>query len=192
MDKSKVFIGYNQELKRCLLYKKSNNTYLDFEIGKKYKNFEILENTLISYNDLIKLKGYTPKTKVKKEYQKEKERKIPISHIFIGNIYQITEIGSKTYTYLSDEINYNFKANPIFLNRLLEKVGYDQYKDLFTEEKFRNGYKFERGDFFIPNSKESLRLFTEEFPINNVELEKSKILEKYQDKYDIRSVYGNN
>lgn len=92
MDKKKVYIGYNNKLKRCLLYKKNEKEYLDLEDAKLYKEDDLLDDSLISYDDLIKCKGLSTKHNLMKSFKKDQDEQIPLNELFIGDISEVTGI----------------------------------------------------------------------------------------------------
>lgn len=144
MDKRNVYVGYDNNLKRCLLYKKSEDKYIDIEEAKVYDKSEIKENTLVSYEQLIKSKGRTKRT-IKKNFQKSENELLNIKDIYIGNINKVTEITnvreSKRKIDVTPMYNLMFAyVAPFLLNQNIkeympESVTYDCHSTTLLENR---------------------------------------------------------
>ncbi len=197
MDRNKVFIGYHyKNIKRCLLYQNTNHSYIDLETRQSYYDFEILESPRISYNKLLELTGYSSRREIKKRFQEEENRMIPLSNIFVGDVYQVTNILNRSYfgtNLLNFGVNTEFTAEPVFFNRLVERDKFLTYTDLYTNEKYNDGFGIEIGNFYISDEKfghdPHLKTFNKVFNVGKTELTKKKVLEIYQSKYNIQDTY---
>ena len=92
MKKSKIFIGFNNNRDRCLLYKIDSNNYLDLENNKKYNITDLLETTILPYQRFINLKGINTKNTIKKKYRLDSEKKLPVDDLYIGQLGEVTRI----------------------------------------------------------------------------------------------------
>ncbi len=192
MNKDKVFVGYNQQLDRCLLYEKSECCYLDLETGKNYHDFEILDTPRIRYDNLVDIASNQSRWKIKKEYQKEENEIISLEDIFIGNVHQVTDVlrcTSRGTNILNFRIEHDLKTVPIFYDRLLQRDVFLNYIDLFTGEKYNDEMLISRGSFYVPDKRSNLKLFNQVFGECYTTLPKYKVLEKYQEKYNLKNVY---
>ena len=190
MDINKVYIGYNTKLKRCLLFRKKN-TYIDIETSQTYAKEQVLENTLISYNDLIQIQGFISKGKLKDGFHQDQEQLIRLNNVFVGDIFKVEEVKRTSY-YGSSIINMDFKQDldgtVLFNNRLLLKDDYS-YTDLITNMKYHTDMVLSKGDYYIDESNNHLKKFNEIIKTQNEEQPKIKILSKYHEKYNIRQCY---
>lgn len=92
MKRKNIFIGFNNEMGRCLLYKLDSNSFIDLESNKVYKVDDLLETTILPYERFIKLKGLSSKRKIKKEYQVDANKSISVDDLFIGELGEVTRI----------------------------------------------------------------------------------------------------
>lgn len=192
MDENKVFVGYNQELERCLLYQNSEHTYIDLETGNNYYDFEILETPRINYNKLVESSKNQSRWKIKREFQKTENEIISLEDVFIGNVHQVTEVLKYATTLdrlLNFGIKYDLKTVPLLYNRLLKRDKFLSYTDLFTGEKYNDKMEIYKGSFYVPDNRGNLRSFNQIVGECYTELPKKKILKRYQEKYDLEKTY---
>ena len=125
MKKSKIFIGFNNNRDRCLLYKIDSNNYLDLENNKKYNITDLLETTILPYQRFINLKGINTKNTIKKKYRLDSEKKLPVDDLYIGQLGEVTRI----YDIKESKGNNDLKHEKKF-----EKLNYDFnfFEILFT------------------------------------------------------------
>ena len=191
MNKDKVFIGYTKEGKRCLLYKKKDDKYIDLETKIIYKNDDILQKTLVSYKELMQLSivesmEYHSKRKIKKKYKKEYNKDLELKDIFIGDIIQVTDI-TETRFYGFHGCYQEFQAVPISSDHLLERQYDNAYRDLLTNEVYNKEVVTDVGYLRVSEKSSDLTSFNIACKETSSQLSKKKVLKKYQDKYGLDS-----
>lgn len=196
MDKKKVYIGYNNNIERCLLYQKDNNSYIDLETANLYKSDDLILDSLISYNTLVNCKGIATKNNIKKSYQKSENEAIPLKEVFVGNVSEVIEITNikeskekvdvtpfyqlmyaycmpglffNDKIYMPKTVTYDCHSKIILKDRLLRR------KNTKTEEKY-DYIDLLTGDYYPYNGKMltkgdiiitgNIKPFSEEFNIN--------------------------
>ena len=92
MKKKNIFIGFNKDKERCLLYKIDENSFVDLETNTKYTVDDLLETTILPYNRFISLKGFASKKKAKKKYQKDANERIRVDELYIGDLGEVTSV----------------------------------------------------------------------------------------------------
>ena len=148
MKLDKVFIAFLKDDKEHLLFKKSDNLYIDLNTKEKYTKSDIDLNTLRCFKDVIYCMGeHKNKNSIKKIYNKDRKELMDTSELCIAKIRQVSELNKE---YLGNSVNlYEWKA--IYLYKtILRKNCPGSYSDLenrklFLEPNtvlFENGYKY--------------------------------------------------
>ena len=105
MNINNVFIGYNKNGEELLLYKKNGN-YINL-LDKNYKTYNTNEiSNIILFSDILNSK-IVGKKKIIKTYNNDRSQLLKLSNVFLGNIYEITDI------------------NVIYQNLYANALGYD-------------------------------------------------------------------
>lgn len=196
MDKKKIYIGYNNNIERCLLYKKDDKTYIDLENSNVYKHNDLILESLISYNKLVSCKGISFKNNIKKNFQKSENENIPLNEVFIGDIREVVKISnireSKNKVDVTPfyQLMYAYCMPGLFFNEKVympESIIYDCHSKIILpdrllrrtstpyDEKF-NYFDLLTGDYYPYNDKMlkkgdiiitgNIKSFKEEFNIN--------------------------
>jgi len=188
MDKSRVYIGvYIENNQESLFYQKDINKYYDLKQKKNVSLCELQSNCLVPYKDIIKCCSNI-KRNIIKLYDLDRMKKVSLDRLFIGNIYQITEIVSQEYygTNLWDAgVNTEFKVSLQNENILLLALSKDKkntdFRNMENGTEYKNLFIPNLGDFYVSNKPQDLRLASIELSINSKEIEKGKLLEKYRE-----------
>jgi len=204
LKRKDIFIGFNKDKKRCLLYKLDSNTYIDLESNIVYTVDELLDKTILPYTRFIKLKGFPSKRSIKKHYQEDALKTIPLDDLYIGDLGEVTKIyGYKESQtkfnmapfiqtmcmycnmpminedwYMPEYVDYKYSYKVIAKDVLLQRIE-SGYKDpgyicLISNTKISNDKMLEVGDIVVGNN---IKPFKEVIEVNEELLPKNKVME---------------
>ena len=180
IDISMVYIGYNKDNERCLLYMLDDNIFENLESKKIYTREEIYMSSLVKYRDVIEYSSLFENSIVER-YKESENKLINLKDLYITDLYEISEIkgverkGSKLETICSLKI---IKKSILVLERFL------MFTDMFTNKLYNSGHYHYVEEQLVKETElipfESLIKTKEEV------LPKRKVLELYVDMYGIK------
>lgn len=187
MNKKNVYIGFDKENNRCLLYK-NDDTYINLETKKKVDEGNLQKNTLLPYEKLIEHKGLNLKNIIIKNYKKDCEEDIPIDDVYTGSVLKVKTIynvkeSEKTFNltpfmqymalycglpFFVDEIrmpetvtyrySYDIVAKDILLQRLPNRFSEPDYKCLLLNKTIKHKDGIlQQGDLIVSETMNSFR-----------------------------------
>ena len=175
MNINNVFIGYNKNGEELLLYKKNGN-YINL-LDKNYKTYNTNEiSNIILFSDILNSK-IVGKKKIIKTYNNDRSQLLKLSNVFLGNIYEITDI---------NVIYQNLYANALgYDSRLME----NNVPLLYQDKKYINllDNKSYDGDSSIETIKTILTNADEHF----VYVGKQYVAENSKFLFPMRKVFPN-
>ena len=189
MNKKNVYIGFDKENNRCLLYK-NEDSYFNLETKEKVDEEKLQKNTLLPYEKLIEHKGLNSKNNIIKNYKKDCEEDIPIDDVYTGSILKVktiygTEESNKTFNltpfiqamalycgvpYFINEVrmpetityrySYDIVAKDILLQRLPNRFSEPDYKCLMVNKIVKHKDGIlQQGDYIVSETMNSFRDF---------------------------------
>lgn len=183
IDKSKIYIGYNKNNKRCLLYGLDENKYKDLEEKTIYLSSDIYLSSLVRYSQLIDI--HKDKCVFAKRfvnaYQKEENEIIDLIDVLIAPIYVITKVTEGKWhgsTYSALYKKELFKERELILRK------HFIYYNLFNNQEYNSKFGVDEGDLRV--EPQFAKSFVSEIGLKSAtELPKRKILQLYVDKYGV-------
>lgn len=88
MDANNVYIGVTLDNKEILLYRESSNKVINLMTKESVEPSDIQVDKLIPYTRLKNTKHQLKKMIIR-TFEKDRNEKLEVSNIFIGNIYQV-------------------------------------------------------------------------------------------------------
>ena len=105
MNINNVFIGYNKNGEELLLYKRNDN-YINL-LDKNYKIYNTNEiSNIILFSNIVNSK-IIGKNKIIKTYNNDRSQLLKLSNVFLGNIYEITDINVIYQTWYADALGHD-------------------------------------------------------------------------------------
>jgi len=92
MNTTKVFIWYNEKGKERLIYRKSDDIYIDLESKEKYSVEQVNDYELISYQNLYKAKEKEFIFTILNKYHFDRKKHYELKKLFYGEIVIVTKI----------------------------------------------------------------------------------------------------
>ena len=190
MNKDNLYIGvYKETNEESLFYKNSDEDYKDLKNHNKKVASENLDiPSLISFSTLDKSIEAKTRFGALKIYNQDRLQQVSLSRVFIGNVYQITEIserkrsGSNWWDYT---VETSFKAHIIKKGALLlatmSMPKYSDFIDLENNQLYKIEFAPEESDYYIPTDASKLKLVGSILKISDSTVEKGKLLEKYRE-----------
>ena len=197
MNANNVYIGVALDNKELLLYRESNDKFINLMTKEYVESSDIQKDKLIPY---IRLKKYQHQLKgtIIRTFEKDRSKKLDVKNIFIGNIEQTTNYrfvrgyncdlpmifwGAKYH--ISSQIIkekallYRIKKG-CELSTLSGEVLYEsKFIDLETEIEYSNKDFSEAGGFFVdPKMTPYLSVVKYDGPME----EKRMVLKKYRER----------
>ena len=187
MNLEKVFIGFTKDGEEHLFYRIKKDIvcmdgdyyyiYLDLISGKNYNPCDVDKISLVSYSYILN-KKFKTKRKIIKNYKLDREQKIKIADLVLGNICKVrnnVEIASALKS--SDIVCLNNekleRKYHLFIPKNT-KAGY-VYIDLSTNKKYEKyHFRLEDNDLFV----DQIRTVDFNFDEGVKEVSKKLILEK--------------
>ncbi len=197
MNANNVFIGLTLDNEEVLLYKEFNDKFINLKTKECIDSSDVKIDSLIPYTRLKKYKHQLKGTIIR-TFEKDRNKKLDVSNIFIGNILQTTNYEFvRGYNYDLPMIywvsQYRITSQIIKKNALLYRLnkGYictslddkflygSDFIDLETEIKYSNKNYSEIGGLFIDTNMTSyLSLVSYDGSLE----EKKNVLKKYRER----------
>lgn len=197
MNAKNVYIGVTLDNEEILLYRESSNKVINLMTKEYVSLSDIQVDKLILYTNL-KDNKHQFKSKIIREYEKDRRKKLDVRNIFIGNIVQTTEckfddICNLSLPILYWKVTYDIKCVLVKKDALLYRLneGYNiatldddklfssEFIDLETELKYCNANYNKVGSLFVDTKmKPYLSVVKYDGPME----EKRMILKKYRER----------
>ena len=197
MNANNVYIGVALDNKELLLYRESNDKFINLMTKEYVESSDIQKDKLIPY---IRLKKYQHQLKgtIIRTFEKDRSKKLDVKNIFIGNIEQTTNYrfvrgyncdlpmifwGAKYHisSQIIKEKALLYRINKgCELSTLSSGVLYEsKFIDLETEIEYSNKDFSEAGGFFVdPKMTPYLSVVKYDGPME----EKRMVLKKYRER----------
>ena len=197
MNAKNVYIGVTLDNEEILLYRESSDKFINLMTKEYVSLSDIQVDKLILYTNL-KDNKHQFKSKIIREYEKDRRKKLDVRNIFIGNIVQTTEckfddICNLSLPILYWKVTYDIKCVLVKKDALLYRLneGYNiatldddklfssEFIDLETELKYCNANYNKVGSLFVDTKmKPYLSVVKYDGPME----EKRMILKKYRER----------
>lgn len=181
-----VSIGvYKVDCHESLFRKNDSSTYYDLKERKNVSVDEVDLSSFFPYNSLINCHPHLRRNIIKL-YDLDRMRKVSLSKVFIGNLYQISQVVGRYYS-SGDNVVSRVTSKCVQKDLLLELTNgsldpcsYVTFQNMENNEVYKEIFLPNVGDFYIDKNSDQIRLFSDIVDVSQIELEKGKILEKYR------------
>lgn len=196
MRKEQIYIGLYSDDSESVFLRKNRNQYYDLSAKRKVIPEEIQFDSFVPYINVINPPRICIRGNVLRLYDLDRCKMVSLEKVFIGNLYQVTEIlwkqsfGDSLWNLgIFSKFCYRIVKRDVLLYK---KQNEFKFMNIETGELYHDSNisirtalqttAVEAGDFFVNDDKEEdCALFTSILDIHETEMEKGKILEKYRD-----------